>query len=197
MTKDSVISLDSTTSAFSIKDPLLRVADFMGSKIILEDGSDKIPIITMRTELFCDEVGVEGKIIASCHSKKAELEVVASESKSGGGLFSGYEFDPSAPKEQRVQYIRGTGIVKIATQAPSVLKYFGPTGENQDTAQARAILSELILDACCAELVRLRFGQEGFFFEDDPSAISEMFRFEVDRYKNRLAATLHQIIADK
>ena len=192
------VNIHTINPGIKIENSLLHITDFMKDKKILSDpeGGQQITIVTMRTKISCDEVGAEGKILAVCESKEATLEVfVTEEQKTGGGLFSGHEFDSEAPPEQRVQYIRGSGIVKIATSAPSFIKYFGPNGETQGTPEAKSLLAELILDTCCSELVRLRFSQEGFFIPDsDPSSMSELLQFEISQYKNKLADRIHKII---
>ncbi len=192
ISKDSVVHLATNTKSLHLEQTKFKISDHIKNRYLVMDGDNEITVVRLRTKLRCKDAGTEASVFAECHDKKAKLEVFVQE-KSSGGLFSDYEFDPNAPKEQRVQFIRATGVVKIATSAPSIINYFGPNGERQNSKEAKVLLAELILDACCAELVRLKVSQEGFL-DDDPAAISETVKFRINDYKDRFAEAIHGII---
>lgn len=191
--KDAKIELTSNMHALQLDRSNLVVSDFLDSAIKFNDGREEVTIVRLRTQVSAETNDVEGTVTAKYGNHEAKLEVIVQE-KSSGSLFSDYEFDPNAPKEQRVQFIRATGLVRIATSAPSIINYFGPNGEKQNSKEAKVLLAELILYACCAELVRLKIGQEGIFLEDDPAAISELIKFRINEYKDKFAETIHYII---
>lgn len=193
ITQGMVVDLSTNSEDITLSSSVLKISDFMNNLLRIQDNGREISIVRMQAQISCDESGTEAEIQAECGTHKAKLEVIVQE-KSSGGLFSDYEFDPDAPKEQRVQFIRATGVVKIATSAPSIINYFGPNGEHQNSKEAKVLLAELILDACCAELVRLKVNQEGILLGDDPAAISESIKFRINDYKDRFAEATHKII---
>ncbi|MBI3331987.1 hypothetical protein HYZ99_03435 [Candidatus Peregrinibacteria bacterium] len=209
ITSKSVVELKSSNPEVVVANAELKISDFMSSKVVYEGniGEQNVEIVTLKPKLKSEVVGAQGVITAKCEDREAQLEVVVQEEgkrdsggdrRNTGGLFRDYKFDKYAEPKQRVRYVSATGIVVIATQAPSLIRYFGPEGENQNEPEARSLLAELILDACCAELVRLKMSQEGLFsIDDEPAYVSEMFNFELSQWKNRLAEPLHKIIAGK
>ena len=109
------------------------------------------------------------------------------------GLFRKIEYSPEIDPRYRVNYDSSTGIIIIATRAPSVKMYLGPYGENQNEKHARVLVAELVVDTVCRILAKRKVetGRETY----PQSNILEAINFERARLINEYADRIHKTLA--
>lgn len=111
----------------------------------------------------------------------------------GRGLFREIEFDPTPDPIQRV-YCGDDGIIRIYVEFPPLRRYFRPGQEAADAnaGQGAIMFAELILEALCNRVARLRVVREGVPI-GDPQAAVDYFNSHVSDLRKRHAAAIHNI----
>ncbi len=128
---------------------------------IISEGSLKIIHVLVEGK----QIGDEGRVIALLKNHRAEayIRVVAKREDSEHhrkrkhrGMFKDIKYSSLADPNLRVRYDRLTGTIIIATKAPSVKLYLGLDGEGQDNPGAQVMTAELVVQAFCRELARMK-----------------------------------------
>ncbi len=159
-------------------------------------------IIKLHSYIEGKQIGAEGKITAISDNLKAEAIVhVVAQKKEGSkrrkkkhrGMFREIRYSPSADPNMRVRYERETGTITIATMAPSVKLYMGPNGENLESSKTQVMTAELVTQAVCRELARLRIqsGQEPTLGEPE-EALNVVYNRLISKY----AHIIHSILSE-
>ncbi len=159
-------------------------------------------VITIHAYVEGKQIGTEGRISAILESMKAEAIVhVVAQKKKGSkrrrkqhrGMFREIIYSPLADPNQRVRFDRDTGTIIIATLAPSVKLYLGLNGENIENPKTQVMTAELITQAVCRELARLRIqsGQEPTLGEPE-EALNVVYNRLISKY----AHIIHSLIAE-
>lgn len=157
------------------------------SQIKISSDSPNVNILTEQIDLNSDEInnsviiahvyiegkqiGEESRIIAIAGDLKTEarIYVVAQKEKTKRrrkqqhrGMFKEISYSNTADPNQRVRFDKSTGVITIATTAPSVKLYLGPNGEGQDNFEAQVMTAELVTQAVCREIAlrRIQSGLE-------------------------------------
>ena len=111
------------------------------------------------------QIGEEGRIMAIAGDLKTEamVHVVSQRKKTTGrkkrrhrGMFNDIVYSSQADPNMRVRFDGHTGTILIATSAPSVKMYLGPNGEGQEKPETQVMTAELVTQAFCREVAKLR-----------------------------------------
>jgi hypothetical protein len=126
-------------------------------------------VLTQRIDIVGKQIGDEARVIAKLEKLQSEAMVhvvarkdLADNSKKKRkkqkhrGMFRDIKYSPTAEPKLRIRYDSLTGIFTIATLAPSVKFYLGPNGEGQEEPVARVMTAELIAQAFCREIAKIR-----------------------------------------
>lgn len=188
------ISIESDTEEVRVLTPAVTFT----RESVREDG-----IASISVQIEGRQVGALAVITARCgeistccllqvRSKQREDIIIDPPPPKSKGLFRDFKFDPKEDPRYRANYDSSTGIVTIATQAPSVKMYLGPNGENQNERYARVLIAELVTDVVCRELA-LRKIEKGraVYPQSNPS---EAIYFERAQLVNKYADRIHRII---
>lgn len=169
------------------------------------DGEDlDQSVISVHTYVEGKQIGEEAKVMAIMGNLKAEarVHIIAQEKKDKRkrrkkkhrGIFRDIKYSSTADPNQRVRYDRNTGLIVIATTAPSVKLYLGPNGEGQDQSESRVMTAELVTQAVCRELAKLRVqsGEEPILGEPE-EALNAVYTKLISKYSHML----HLILGPK
>lgn len=161
-------------------------------------------VITQQVFIVGKQIGDETRIIAELENLHAEamLHVVAQKNLADDnkkkrkkskhrGMFRDIKYSPNADPNLRIRYDKLTGIILIATSAPSVKFYLGPNGEGQEKPAAQVMTAELVTQAFCRELAKARIqnGQETPLGEPE-EALNVIYERLVTKY----AHIIHSIL---
>lgn len=157
-------------------------------------------IIKIHTYIEGKQIGAEGRITAITDDLKAEalIHVVAQKKDTNKrkkrkhrGMFREIFYSATADPNQRVRFERETGTIIIATMAPSVRLYLGPNGENLESAKTQVMTAELVTQAVCRELARLRIqsGQEPTLGEPE-EALNVVYNRLISKYAHIIHTAL-------
>jgi hypothetical protein len=103
-------------------------------------------------------------------------------------LFKGIRLNPSQDPRVRVYLDNTTGIINIATRAPSVAMYYDQPQEN---GEFLTLIAELISDIVCFELASL-ISSNG-----KPDLMPEIFTSLKNKYSHLIHRTMQEGIEDK
>ena len=138
-----------------------------------------------------------GELKAEClievRSKPKEPTDIVDGLPKNKGLFKDITYSPKEDPRYRVMLDRASGIITVATQAPSVKMYIGPYGENQNERYARVLIGELVTDVVCREIARKKVetGRTTYPQSNIPEAINFERAQLIDKYAHRI----HKILA--
>ncbi len=145
------------------------------------------------------QIGEEGQIsaIAGDLRAKAQIHVVAKREfgpshprKKYRGMFREIKYSSNADPNQRVRYDKETGVILIATMAPSVKLYLGLNGEGQEKPESQALTAELVTQAVCRELAKLRVQSGEPILGEPEEALNVIY----NRLINKYAHIIHKVL---
>jgi len=156
--------------------------------------------ITVHAYIEGKQIGEDGRVVAIAGDLQTEalIHVVAQRKKTTKrrrkrhrGMFKGIEYNPSADPNIRVRFNKTTGIIVIATSAPSVKIYLGPKGEGIEKSETQVMTAELVTQAVCRELAKLRIqsGQETILGEPE-EALNAVYNRLVSKYAHVIHSSL-------
>lgn len=176
----------------------------LNDEVNMDDEDLDQSVISVHTYVEGKQIGEEAKVIAIMGNLKAEarVHIIAQEKKDKRkrrkkkhrGIFRDIKYSSTADPNQRVRYVRNTGLIVIATTAPSVKLYLGPNGEGQDQSESRVMTAELVTQAVCRELAKLRVqsGEEPILGEPE-EALNAVYTKLISKYSH----ILHSILGPK
>lgn len=171
-----------------------------------DEKNAKNGVLTINPVIYSKSAGAEAIVTAISGECKTEAYIeVVSEIKrkdkedkkdKGGkeGLCNNISFDSSLSPQIRQRFDRDTKIVRISTQNPSVAKYLGLNGEGQDEIHSRVLIAELVTEAICRELTRLK-ADRGLIKSPGGITIDVLTR-ERDALISKYAYDIHNIWVD-
>lgn len=163
--------------------------------------SDDPPISIVAIQVEGTQANAQGFVTARCGTKVAVavIEVVSSrqqkENMPRGGLFKDIKYEQHPDIPLRVRFDKKEGIIWINTLGPSVDLYFGIDGEGQDRPANQALVAELVTEAACREITRLKDSMKTL---DIPPGIekTEAFFLHIDKLKAEYAPGLHKALVN-
>ncbi len=187
------VTIQSDTDEVIIHTPTVR----------FNERADENGIVSESIRIEGRQVGSIAVVTASLGNLKAECMVQVRSKpkepppdypeKKNSGLFRKIEYSPVIDPRYRVNYDSSTGIILIATRAPSVKMYLGQDGENQNEKDSRVLIAELVIDTVCREVAKRKVetGRETY----PQSNILEAINFERAKLINEYTDRIHKIIA--
>lgn len=184
----SIITISSDTPNIHVLTGKLEVEELQG------------PFITLYAYIEGKQIGEKGRVIAIAGdlTTEAQIQVVARREKSDNhhkrhhrGMFNDIKYSSNADPHMRVRYDKLTGIIVIATTAPSVKLYIELNGGGQEKPETQVMTSELVTQAFCRELAtrRIQSGQEPSLGEPE-----EAFNSVYNRLIGQYAHIIHSIL---
>jgi len=185
----------------SADSPYLKL---LSDEINIEKEDNGQSVITTHIYVEGKQIGEEGRIVAIMGNLKAEasMHIIAKEShdrrkrkkKKHRGIFRDIKYSSIADPNERVRYDKSSGLIIIATLAFSVKIYLGPSGEGQDQPESQVMTAELVTQAVCRELAKLRIqsGEEPILGEPE-----EAFNSVYTKLVSKYAHIIHSILGPK
>lgn len=171
----------------------------LNKKLRLKQDMDR-SVITDHVYIEGKQIGEEARVIAIAGDLRTEakVHVIAMKEKTRQtrkrrhrGMFKDIQYNPYADPNQRVRFDKDTGVIVIATSAPSVRLYLGSKGEGIESPESLVMTSELVCQAVCRELARIRIqsGQEPMLGEPE-EALNVVYNRLISKY----AHVIHSIL---
>lgn len=206
--KKSTLTLKIDTSKLKKQKLTIKIStdnpniEVLNNNIEIENLYDD-KVITQHVYVVGKQIGDEGKVIAILENlhTEATIHIVAKKEdadddkkkkkKRNRGMFRDIKYSATADPNLRVRYDPLTGIILIATTSPSVKIYLGPNGEGQEDSAAKVMTAELVAQAVCRLLAKLRIqsGQETILGEPE-EALNVIYERLVKKY----AHIIHSIL---
>lgn len=162
--------------------------DTIGSQSIKVEGR-QVGALAIITAKFGE---LKAECLIQVRSKPKEIEEPPPHEKKFG-LFKDISYRVDADPRYRATFDKSTGLIIIATRAPSVEIYLGINAENQNEKYARVLVAELVTDVVCRELARrkIELGRTTYPQSNLPEAIN----FERAQLINSYAERIHRRLA--